>query len=56
MMTTKFTTIFVAYFAVLVALVSAAPTLVGRYVWDPEILVPNAQTVWLTGYNYNVTW
>ena len=39
-----------------VILVSAAPTVVEREVWDPEILTPNAFTVWYTGQKYNVTW
>ncbi|KZT73856.1 hypothetical protein DAEQUDRAFT_808036 [Daedalea quercina L-15889] len=55
-MTIRLTTIFALCFTALVALVSATPTLVARDVWDPEILTPNAYTVWLTGQKYNVTW
>ncbi|KAH9936235.1 uncharacterized protein B0H18DRAFT_1164086 [Fomitopsis serialis] len=53
-MSTKLTTVLIFCFAVLIALASAIP--VKRDVWDPRIITPNAQTVWLTGQKYNVTW
>ena len=56
-MITMFKTIFAFCFAMLAAiLASAAPALVERDVWDPEIITPNAFTVWFTGQKYNVTW
>ncbi|KAH9841493.1 uncharacterized protein C8Q71DRAFT_853875 [Rhodofomes roseus] len=53
-MTTKLTTILIFCFTLFIALVSAAP--VRRDVWDPRIITPNAETIWLTGQTYNVTW
>lgn len=56
-MFTTFNAIFTLCLAMLATvLVSAAPALVEREVWDPEILTPNAFTVWYTGQKYNVTW
>lgn len=56
-MFTTFKAVFTLCFAVLATtLVSAAPALVEREVWDPEIITPNAFTVWHTGQKYNVTW
>ncbi|KZT73853.1 hypothetical protein DAEQUDRAFT_644010, partial [Daedalea quercina L-15889] len=39
-----------------VASVAASPVHVSRAIWDPEILTPNAQTVWVQGQTYEVTW
>ncbi|EPT05169.1 hypothetical protein FOMPIDRAFT_1021506 [Fomitopsis schrenkii] len=56
-MTTTFKAVSTLCVAMLAAiLVSAAPALVERDVWDPEIITPNAATVWYTGQKYNVTW
>ncbi|KAG8213958.1 hypothetical protein J3R82DRAFT_10707 [Butyriboletus roseoflavus] len=40
----------------LFSLVSALPVLSGRDVWVPQIITPNASTVWVAGSTYTVTW
>ncbi|KZT73859.1 hypothetical protein DAEQUDRAFT_721322 [Daedalea quercina L-15889] len=50
----KLTTVILFSLLSLFALVSAFP--VRRDVWDPQILSPNASTVWVVGQTYNVTW
>jgi hypothetical protein len=54
----QFTIIRVIFFAVLAALVAAAPTsnLENRDVFVPKVLYPHAGTVWYKGQTHNVTW
>lgn len=56
MFATKFTS---ALLLALVSSVSASPMNVGRgtlAIWDPTILTPDSQTVWVRGQTAEVTW
>ncbi|TFY50656.1 hypothetical protein EVJ58_g10949 [Rhodofomes roseus] len=39
-----------------VASVAAGDVHVARATWNPKILSPNTQTVWVRGHMYSVTW
>ena len=54
MIMNKLTTVLLFSLLSLFALVSAFP--VRRDVYVPQILSPNASTVWVVGQTYNVTW
>ena len=54
MIMNKLTTVMLFSLLSLFALVGAFP--VRRDVYVPQILSPNASTVWVVGQTYNVTW
>ncbi|KZT11972.1 uncharacterized protein LAESUDRAFT_719922 [Laetiporus sulphureus 93-53] len=54
MMMNKFTTLFAFFLCSFFALVSAFP--VARDVYVPQITSPTADTIWIAGEKYNVTW